>query len=100
MLLTFVCNDRMSDTVDEMDSTSRAILDEAISFINRTVGVSCNLITTCRGMVTQWLRPRTADLNRGRPCSVPVKNIRELFYCALLLKPDIVLFVQIRRSLI
>jgi len=49
VLLTFVCNDRMSDTVDEMDSTSRGILDEAISFINRTVGVSCNLITTCRG---------------------------------------------------
>lgn len=49
VLLTFVCNDRMSDTVDEMDSTSRGLLNEAISFINRTVGVSCNLIKTCRG---------------------------------------------------
>ena len=40
VLLTFVCNDRMSDTVDGMVDTSRRILDEAICFINRTVGVS------------------------------------------------------------
>ena len=40
VLLTFVCNDRMSDTVDGMVDTSRGILDEAIFFINRTVGVS------------------------------------------------------------
>ena len=49
VLLTFVCNDRMSETVDEMDSTSRGILDEAISFINRTVGVSYIFIITCWG---------------------------------------------------
>ena len=52
VLLTFVCNDRMSETVDEMDSTARGILDEAISFINRTVGVSCNIHV---GIVARWL---------------------------------------------
>ena len=39
VLMTFVCNDRMSDTVDQMVDTSKGILDEAIFFINRTVGV-------------------------------------------------------------
>ena len=39
VLLTFVCNDRMSDTADEMSKTSKGILNEAILFINRTVGV-------------------------------------------------------------
>lgn len=38
VLLTFVCNDRMSDTVDGMVDTSKGILNEAIFFINRTVG--------------------------------------------------------------
>ena len=40
VLLTFVCNDRMSDTVDGMVDTSTGILNEAIFFINRTVNVS------------------------------------------------------------
>ena len=39
VLMTFVCNDRMSDTVDQMVDTSKGILNEAIFFINRTVGV-------------------------------------------------------------
>ena len=54
VLLTFVCNDRMSETVDEMDSTASGILDEAISFINRTVKVSHNNHVTCRSEVL-WL---------------------------------------------
>lgn len=38
VLLTFVCNDRMSDTVDGMVDTSNGIVKEAVDFINRTVG--------------------------------------------------------------
>ena len=47
VLLTFVCNDRMSDTVDGMVDTSKGILNEAISFINRTVGVRQSLLRQC-----------------------------------------------------
>ncbi|XP_020624501.1 prominin-1-A-like isoform X3 [Orbicella faveolata] len=55
VLLTFVCNDRMSETVDEMDSTSRGILNEAISFINRTVGEVEKLLVDDFGFVTKQL---------------------------------------------
>ena len=63
VLLTFVCNDRMSETVDEMDSTSRGILNEAISFINRTVGVSRNNHVTCRRYMSVGLM--VSSLNAG-----------------------------------
>ena len=49
VLLTFVCNDRMSDTVDGMVDTSNGILNEAINFINRTVGV-WDSVTLCPKM--------------------------------------------------
>ena len=61
VLLTFVCNDRMSETVDEMDSTSRGILDEAINFINRTVGVSHNNHVTCK----RYGGPKVNNLSSG-----------------------------------
>ena len=40
VLLTFVCNDRMSDTTDKMKDTTYGILDELTGFINDTVKVS------------------------------------------------------------
>ncbi|KAL9982738.1 hypothetical protein ACROYT_G004825 [Oculina patagonica] len=63
VLLTFVCNDRMSETVDEMDTTSKAILNEAINFINRTVGEVEKLLIVDFGFVTKQL---TNDISDAR----------------------------------
>ncbi|KAJ7370400.1 hypothetical protein OS493_032577 [Desmophyllum pertusum] len=63
VLLTFVCNDRMSETVDELDSTSKGILDEALKFINRTVGEVEKLLDVDFGFVTNQLMSDISDSN-------------------------------------
>ena len=78
VLLTFVCNDRMSETVDEMDSTSKGILNEAISFINRTVGVSCNIHVTYERYGVLMVISVKAGLIPGKGSLCPLLHLRHL----------------------
>lgn len=63
VLLTFVCNDRMSDTADEMSKTSKGILNEAILFINRTVGEVEKVLLVDFPFVTTLLSNDISDEN-------------------------------------
>ncbi|PFX20240.1 Prominin-1-A [Stylophora pistillata] len=61
VLLTFVCNDRMSETVNEMQTNSDAIIDEAVKFINRTVGEVDKLLGVDFGFVINQLTTDITD---------------------------------------
>lgn len=61
VLLTFVCNDRMSETVNEMQTNSDAIIDEAVKFINRTVGEVDKLLGVDFGFVVNQLTTDITD---------------------------------------
>lgn len=61
VLLTFVCNDRMSDTVDGMVDTSKGILDEALTFINRIVNDTEKLFTVDFPFVVDKLKDDISD---------------------------------------
>ena len=64
VLLTFVCNNRMSDTADRMKDTTYGILDEAVGFVNDTVGVRPHALYNAPASMndTVGVRPRL-------PCS-------------------------------
>lgn len=72
VLLTFVCNDRMSDTVDGMVDTSRGILNEAIFFINRTVGEAEKLFLVDFPFVIDQLESDLTDDNLRTLVGVPL----------------------------
>ncbi|XP_068742899.1 prominin-1-A-like isoform X2 [Montipora capricornis] len=74
VLLTFVCNDRMSDTVEEMSKTSKGILDEAILFINRTVGEVEKVLLVDFPFVTSQLSNDISDENLGVLVGDPLLN--------------------------
>nr|XP_058961373.1 prominin-1-A-like [Pocillopora verrucosa] len=61
VLLTFVCNDRMSETVDEMQINSDAIVKEAVTFINRSVGEVDKLLGEDFGFVIDQLKNDITD---------------------------------------
>lgn len=61
VLLTFVCNDRMSETVDEMQINSDAIVKEAVTFINRSVGEVDKLLGEDFGFVIDQLKKDITD---------------------------------------
>ena len=84
VLLTFVCNDRMSDTVDELEITSNGIINEAISFVNRTVGVS--LTHYCRAVKNDILTISgykiffSTNIYSSKLCNISFETAQNMLY--------------------
>ncbi|XP_015771533.1 PREDICTED: prominin-1-A-like [Acropora digitifera] len=74
VLMTFVCNDRMSDTVDQMGDTSKGILNEAIFFINRTVGEVDKVLVVDFPFVTEQISNEISDENLTISVGAPILN--------------------------
>ncbi|XP_074614092.1 prominin-1-A-like isoform X2 [Acropora palmata] len=74
VLMTFVCNDRMSDTVDQMVDTSKGILNEAIFFINRTVGEVDKVLVVDFPFVTEQISNEISDENLTISVGAPILN--------------------------
>ncbi|XP_067035177.1 prominin-1-A-like isoform X1 [Acropora muricata] len=74
VLMTFVCNDRMSDTVDQMVDTSKGILNEAIFFINRTVGEVDKVLVVDFPFVTEQISNEISDENLIISVGAPILN--------------------------
>lgn len=74
VLMTFVCNDRMSDTVDQMVDTSKGILNEAIFFINRTVGEVDKVLVVDFPFVAEQISNEISDEKLTISVGAPILN--------------------------